>query len=73
MVENYNVDKLSHKIIDSYQHSHSHNKIIKEKGNGEYGTSTVVIISEEKLANGKWLYELMIRNLVVFTKKDELK
>lgn len=67
--EAYKVDKLSQKILESYMYSTSHNKIIKERGNGEYGTSTVVIISEEKLANGKWLYELMIRNLVVFTRK----
>ena len=71
--ETYKVDKLSQKILDEYQHSTSHNKIIKEKGIGEYGSSTRVIISEEKLKNGKWLYELMIRNVVVFTKKDELK
>jgi hypothetical protein len=70
--ENYNVDKLSHKIIDSYQHSASHNKIIKEKAEGEYGTSTIVIISEEKLKNGKWFYELMIRNVIVFTSKADL-
>jgi hypothetical protein len=67
--ETYKVDKLSQKILDAYKNSNSHNKIIKEKGNGEYGISTMVIISEEKLENGKWFYELMIRNLIVFTRK----
>lgn len=70
--ETYKVDKLSQKILDEYQHSASHNKIIKEKAEGEYGTSTIVIISEEKLKNGKWFYELMIRNVIVFTSKADL-
>ena len=70
--ETYKVDKLSQKILDEYQHSTSHNKIIKEKGNGEYGTSTLIIISEEKLKNSKWFYELMVRNVVIFTKKEDL-
>ena len=68
----FKVDKLSQKILDEYQHSTSHNKIIKEKAEGEYGTSTIVIISEEKLKNGKWFYELMIRNVIVFTSKADL-
>ena len=68
----FKVDKLSQKILDEYQHSTSHNKIIKEKGNGEYGTSTLIIISEEKLKNSKWFYELMVRNVVIFTKKEDL-
>lgn len=70
--ETYKVDKLSQKILDEYQHSASHNKIIKEKAEGEYGTSTIVIISEVKLKNGKWFYELMIRNVIVFTSKVDL-
>lgn len=70
--ETYKVDKLSQKILGEYQQSTAHNKIIKEKGNGEYGASTLIIISEEKLKNGKWFYELMIRNVVIFTKKEDV-
>ena len=67
----YKVDKLSQKIFEEYKSSASHNKIIREKGEGEYGISTLVIISEEKLKNGKYFYEVMIRNVIVFTRKEK--
>jgi hypothetical protein len=63
----YEVDRISEKVLERYQGSKSHNDIIKERGNGEYGSSTMVIISEKKLSNGKWSYEIMIRNLIIFT------
>jgi len=63
----YGVDRISEKVLERYQGSKSHNDIIKERGNGEYGSSTMVIISEKKLSNGKWSYEIMIRNLIIFT------
>jgi hypothetical protein len=63
----YGVDKLSQKVILEYKNSKSHNDIIKERGNGEYGSSTMVIISEKKLPDGRWSYEIMIRNLIIFT------
>jgi hypothetical protein len=65
--EDYRVDKLSQHVLNKYKNSKSHNKIIKERGDGEYGSSTMVIITEKKLPNGKWAYEVMIRNLIVFT------
>jgi len=63
----YKVDKLSQKVISEYKNSKSHNTIIKERGGGKYGSSTMVIISEKKLSNSKWSYEIMIRNLIIFT------
>lgn len=63
----YKVDKLSQKVLNEYKNSKSHNSIIKERGDGEYGSSTMVIITEKKLPNGKWAYEVMIRNLIIFT------
>jgi hypothetical protein len=63
----YKVDKLSQKVLNEYKNSKSHNSIIKERGDGKYGSSTMVIISEKKLSNGKWSYEIMIRNLIIFT------
>jgi hypothetical protein len=63
----YGVDKLSQKVILEYKNSKSHNDIIKERGNGEYGSSTMVIVSEKKLPDGRWSYEVMIRNLIIFT------
>jgi len=63
----YRVDKLSQRIIDEYKNSKSHNDIIKQRGDGEYGSSTMYIITEKKLSNGKWEYEVMIRNLIIFT------
>ena len=62
----YKIGKLSQKVITEYKNSKSHNTIIKEKGDGKYGSSTMVIISEKKLSNGKWSYEIMIRNLIIF-------
>lgn len=67
MKEYYGVSKLSQKVISEYKNSKSHNKIIKERGDGEYGSSTMYIITEKKLSNGKWAYEVMIRNLIIFT------
>ena len=63
----YRVGKLSQKVISEYRNSKSHNDIIKERGDGDYGSSTMVILSEKKLPNGKWEYEVMIRNLIIFT------
>jgi len=63
----YGVDKLSQKVILEYRNSKSHDDIIKERGVGEYGSSTMVIISEKKLADGRWSYEIMFRNLIIFT------
>ena len=37
-------------------------------GNGKYGISTRVLVAEEKIGN-KWVYEVMIYNVVVFTGK----
>jgi hypothetical protein len=65
--EYYKIDKLSQRIISEYKNSKSHNDIIKQRGDGEYGSSTMYIITEKKLANGKWEYEVMIRNLIIFT------
>lgn len=65
--KHYAVNKLSQRFISEYKKSKSHNDIIKQRGNGEYGSSTMYIISEKKLANGKWEYEVMIRNLIIFT------
>jgi len=63
----YGVNKLSQKVISEYRNSKSHNNIIKERGDGEYGSSTMYIITEKKLSDGKWAYEVMIRNLIIFT------
>ncbi len=63
----YGVDKLSQKVMLEYQNSKSHNDIITERGVGEYGSSTMVIIYEKKLPDGRWSYEVMIRNLIIFT------
>jgi hypothetical protein len=63
----YNVTRLSQKVINEYKNSKSHNEIIKQRGDGEYGSSTMYIIAEKKMSNGKWEYEVMIRNLILFT------
>jgi hypothetical protein len=63
----YKVDKLSQRVLNEYKNSESHNDIIKGRGIGDYGSSTMVIVSEKKLPNGKWSYEFMIRNLIIFT------
>jgi hypothetical protein len=63
----YNVTRLSQKVINEYKNSKSHNEIIKQRGDGEYGSSTMYIIAEKKMPNGKWKYEVMIRNLILFT------
>jgi hypothetical protein len=63
----YGIDKLSQKVMLEYRNSKSHNDIITERGVGEYGSSTMVIISEKKLPDGRWSYEVMIRNLIIFT------
>ena len=65
--EYYRVSKLSQKVISEYKNSKPHNDIIKQRGDGEYGSSTMYIITEKKLGNGKWEYEVMIRNLIIFT------
>lgn len=65
--ERYGVDKLSQKVIAEYRNSRSHNDIIIERGNGKYGTSTMAIITEKKLPDGRWSYEIMFRNLIIFT------
>jgi len=67
--EKYGVDRISQKVVGEYKKSKSHNEIIKERGNGRYGSSTMVIISEKKLPDGRWAYEIMIRNLIVFTEQ----
>jgi hypothetical protein len=54
-------------ILKKYKGSEHHNEIIKSRGIGDYGSSTMVIITEKKLPNGKWAYEFMIRNLIIFT------
>ncbi len=54
-------------ILKKYKESEHHNSIIKGRGDGEYGSSTMYIITEKKLSNGKWAYEVMIRNLIIFT------
>jgi hypothetical protein len=63
----YNVTRLSQKVINEYKNSKSHNGIIKQRGDGEYGSSTMYIITEKKMPNEKWEYEVMIRNLILFT------
>jgi hypothetical protein len=63
----YNVTRLSQKVINEYKNSKSHNGIIKQRGDGEYGSSTMYIIAEKKMSDGKWEYEVMIRNLILFT------
>jgi hypothetical protein len=63
----YGVRKLSQKVLNEYKNSKSHNDIIKERGDGKYGSSTMYIITEKELPNGKWSYEIMIRNLIIFT------
>lgn len=68
--EAYGVDKFSQKVVSEYKKSKSHNEIIKERGDGQYGSSTMVIISEKKLPDGRWAYEIMIRNLIVFTESS---
>lgn len=67
MKKNYKVNKLSERFLKSYQNSSSHNDIIKRLGDGKYGSSTMVIVSERKLSNGKWAYEVLIRNVIEFT------
>ena len=59
--------KLSQIFISDYQNSPLHNKAIMKRGNGKYGSSTMYIISEKQLPEGKWFYEIIIRNLIIFT------
>lgn len=59
--------KFSQIFISDYQNSKSHNKTIMKRGDGKYGTSTMYIIAEKQLPGGKWSYEIIIRNLIIFT------
>ena len=55
-------------LLDGYKKSKSHHDAIKKWGNGKYGISTRVLVSEEKIGD-EWIYEVMIYNVVVFTGK----
>ena len=55
-------------LLDGYKKSKPHHDAIKKWGNGKYGISTRVLVAEEKIGN-KWVYEVMIYNVVVFTGK----
>lgn len=58
----------SNKIIKNYFDSPSHYKIIAKYGNGEYGNSTRILIAENQLEDGKWRYQFILYNLIVFSK-----
>jgi hypothetical protein len=59
---------LSQAILENYIASPSHHNAIIKDGNGQYGISTMVLMSERKLPSGEWKYEGIIINLVVFSK-----
>ena len=53
-------------IVNGYKQSKSHNDIIKKWGDGKFGTSTRVLVSEKRVGNN-WVYEVMIYNVAVFS------
>lgn len=56
-------------ILDSYIHSPSHHKCILKYGKGICGISTIAIVSEKKFGVGGWKYEVVVKNVVVFSEK----
>ncbi|MCX6230844.1 MAG: hypothetical protein NTZ33_04815 [Bacteroidetes bacterium] len=54
-------------LFYDYKNSPPHNRSILRKGDGKFGTSTRILISEKKVGN-LWVYEAMIYNVVVFSK-----
>ena len=58
----------SNYIIEGYQKSPSHNEIILKYGNGNYGTSTMALLSKYyNKPNQEWEYEFFVMNCTVFT------
>lgn len=54
------------KMITNYQKSKSHDQVIKNRGDGKFGSSTEALVLERKIGN-KWIYEVVIFNVVNFT------
>ena len=54
-------------MLQQYKNSKLHNEIIKKCGYGKYGLATKMLISE-KSAGGYWIYEILIYNLINFSK-----
>lgn len=55
-------------ILETYKESKAHHDAIIEDGNGDYGLSTVTLIQETKNEDNTWTYDIVIYNLVVFSK-----
>ncbi|MFZ4413588.1 MAG: hypothetical protein ACOYOV_10930 [Bacteroidales bacterium] len=66
-IENFNKMFLYLYLFNSYKNSPPHNRSILRKGDGKFGTSTRILISEKKVGN-KWVYEAMVYNVVIFSK-----
>ena len=63
-------DPIHEHIVNGYKESKSHNDIIKKWGDGKFGTSTRVLVSEKKEGNA-WTYEIMIYNVAVFSTPNQ--
>lgn len=60
---------ISGDILESYKRSKAHNEAIVEDGNGEFGLSTIILVQETQDENGRWIYDVVIYNVVVFCKQ----
>lgn len=60
-------------ILENYKASKPHHRTIKTHGNGKYGISTSVLITEKKISENEWKYEAILINLVVFSKQLDNK
>jgi hypothetical protein len=54
-------------LLESYENSPSHLRVIRNYGDGDYGMSTRIMVIEKQNSNGTWSYEMVLYNLVVFS------
>jgi hypothetical protein len=60
---------LSLILLDGYIDSERHHEAIIEDGNGKYGMVTIALLIENKISNNLWEYEVMMLNMVNFTRR----
>lgn len=62
---------LSLIMFDGYIDSKPHHEAIIEDGNGKYGMVTLALLVENKISNNLWEYEVMMINMVNFTRRGK--
>lgn len=65
-IKGYYRNTISNLILNGYKESELHNLEIKKRGDGDYGISTRILISEKRVGD-LWKYEVLIYNVIVFT------